>query len=74
MKGKDTSQEKTEIEIVLKDGTKYINQPNKGKNFSSVKAIQRQFRIYGYYEITLENKLKKHIKKEMVKSVGEIKI
>lgn len=72
MKRKKTSQEKTEIEIILKDGTKYINKPNKGKNLSSVKAIQRQFRIYGYYEITLENKLKKHIKKDMVKSVGEI--
>lgn len=61
------------IEIILLDGTKYFIDKKKERKLKSVKEIQRQLRIYGYYEVTLGSDLKITIKKDMVKSVGEVK-
>ncbi|MCM3405475.1 hypothetical protein [Cytobacillus oceanisediminis] len=61
-----------DIEIVLLDGTRYKNDPKIKENLTSVGYIQRQFRVYGYYEISYGNSIKTHIKARMVKSVGEV--
>lgn len=61
------------IEIILLDDTKYFIDKKKERKLKSVKAIQRQLRLYGYYEVTLGSDIKITIKRDMVKSVGEVK-